>query len=73
MINKGELYMEYENLDEATRREACEKVKQIAKAIEKIRKNIIYVLIKYLILINNVMMNIKYKCKILQMKMDSIN
>lgn len=30
--------MEYENLDEATRREACEKVKQIAKAIEKIRK-----------------------------------
>ena len=38
MINKGELYMEYENIDEATRyQEACRKVKQIAEAIKSIR------------------------------------
>lgn len=37
MINKGELYMEYGNTDEATRREACERVKQIVKAIKAIK------------------------------------
>ena len=37
MINKGELYMEFENTDEAIRRQACEKVKQIVKAIKAIR------------------------------------
>ena len=37
MINKGELYMEYQNIDEATRKEACEKVKQIVKAIKALR------------------------------------
>ena len=37
MINKGELYMEYQNTDEAIRREACEKVKQIVKAIKAIK------------------------------------
>ena len=37
MINKGELYMGYENIDEATRREACEKLKQIVKAIKSLR------------------------------------
>lgn len=30
--------MEYEKIDEVTRREACEKVKKIAEAIKKIRK-----------------------------------
>lgn len=30
--------MEYQNVDEATRREACEKVKKIAETIKKIRK-----------------------------------
>lgn len=30
--------MEYQNIDEVTRREACEKVKQIAEIIKKIRK-----------------------------------
>ena len=30
--------MEYQNIDEATRREACERVKKIAEAIKKIRK-----------------------------------
>jgi len=30
--------MEYGNIDEATRREACEKVKKIAEAIKRIRK-----------------------------------
>ena len=30
--------MEYQNIDEATRREACEKVKKIAETIKKIRK-----------------------------------
>lgn len=37
MINKGELYMEYRNTDEATRREACERVKQIVKAIKAMK------------------------------------
>lgn len=37
MIDKGELYMEYQNTDEATRREACERVKQIVKAIKAIK------------------------------------
>lgn len=37
MINKGELYMGYENIDEVTRKEACEKVKQIVKAIKALR------------------------------------
>ena len=30
--------MGYENIDEATRREACERVKKIAETIKKIRK-----------------------------------
>ena len=37
MINKGELYMGYENIDEVTRKEACEKVKQIVEAIKAIK------------------------------------
>lgn len=37
MINKGELYMEYGNTDEVARREACERVKQIVKAIKAIK------------------------------------
>jgi hypothetical protein len=38
MINKGELCMDYQNTDEVARKAACEKVKQIANAIIKIRK-----------------------------------
>ena len=37
MINKGELYMEYGNTDEVARKEACERVKQIVKAIKAIK------------------------------------
>ena len=37
MINKGELCMEYQSTDEATRKVACERVKQIVKAIKAIK------------------------------------
>ena len=37
MINKGELCMEYQNTDDAVRRDACERVKQIVKAIKAIK------------------------------------
>ena len=36
-INKGELYMEYQDTDEITRREAVEKVKQIVKIYQTIK------------------------------------
>ena len=37
MINKGEFCMEYQNTDEAARRAACERVKQIVKAIKAMK------------------------------------
>ena len=38
MINKGELYMEHENIDETTRYlAACENVKKIVNAIKSIK------------------------------------
>ena len=57
--------MEYGNIDEATRREACEKVKKIAEAIKKIRK-------KYYLCFDRISDDDKQKYNILKTQMQSV-